>query len=343
MDAFSIGQEPSAYPVEKVDTRPASERMGAAVEKYPYSSYKEQWKKFADVIVAAVPNVKFCGPSVHNNADWARRFIADFGQANHVGLITEHLYAGGAAGKLPSAQVGRDRMLSSDFTRVYEKLHDGFVPQAKADHLPFRLEEVNSYFNGGAQDASNTFSSALWALDFMHWWASHDAAGLNFHTGDRVSMNNDFQPSRYAAFTSIPEGFAIRPLAYGMKAFDLGSHGRLVPIKLSNAGEVNLTAYAVLAEDKSIYLTIINKEHGDGARDATVSVSAAGKWSKARAEFLQTENGDVAAMSGVTFGGVVIGKDGSWTGPWTPFPASNNGTFAFKIPAATAAVIQLND
>src|ERR1017187_8734029 len=59
MDCFSIGQEPSAYPVEKKDTRASGERMGAANEKYQYSDYPADWKKFAAAIIAANPEVKF--------------------------------------------------------------------------------------------------------------------------------------------------------------------------------------------------------------------------------------------------------------------------------------------
>ena len=108
-----------------------------------------------------VPDVKFSGPGVHNNADWARKFMTDFATSNHVALITEHLYPGGAGGKVPTPEIGRDRMLSAEFTAKYEKLHDGFVPQVISNGLPYRLEEVNNYFNGGATNVSNTFASAL--------------------------------------------------------------------------------------------------------------------------------------------------------------------------------------
>jgi hypothetical protein len=342
VDSLSIGQEPSAYPTEKVDKRAASERMGATNEKYPYTSYRDEWKKFATAIVAAVPNVKFCGPGVHNNADWARRFMADFGRDHHVALITEHLYAGGAAGKLPSAQVGRDRMLSDDFTRTYQKLHDGFVPQAKALGLPYRLEEVNSYFNGGAQDASNTFASALWGVDFMYWWAAHDAAGLNFHTGDRVSMNNALQAPRYATFISAPDGFEIRPLAYGLKLFDLGAHGRFVPLTLGNPEKMNLTAYGTVANDKTIYVTIINREHGDGARAATVTLASGTKASRARIVYLKASDSNVAATSGITLGDASITKDGGWSGKWEPLPApAADGSLHIAVPVASAAVVAI--
>ena len=342
VDSVSIGQEPSAYPAEKVDSRPPGERMGAAVEKYPYASYRDHWREFAATISTAVPNVKFCGPSVHNNGDWARKFIADFGRDHHVGLITEHLYAGGAAGKLPSAEVGRDRMLSGEFYKVYEKLHASFVPAARAAGLPYRLEEVNSYFNGGALDASDTAAAALWGLEFMHWWAAHDAAGLDFHTGDRVSMNGEVSAPRYATFISAPDGFTIRPLAYAFKLFDLGGHGRIVPVALDNPSGLNLTAFATMADDRSVAVTIINKEHGASARDATVTLPALGKNSAGQFILLQVPDGNVAVKDGLLLGGAPITKTGEWHGVWQPLsPPVANAPREVRVPAASAVVIRI--
>jgi hypothetical protein len=341
VDSFSIGQEPSAYPTEAVDQRPASERMGGAAEKYPYESYQAEWKKFADAISAEVPNVKFCGPSVHNNPEWTRRFIDDFGKGNHVALITAHLYPGGAAGKLPSAEVGRDRMLSDDFTHAYEKLQSGFGPQAKAAGLPYRLEEANSYYNGGAQGASNTFTAALWGLDFMYWWAAHDAAGINFHTGDRVSAGATVRGSRYAVFVSAPGGYTALPLAYALKMFELGGRGRLTSMTIEKPGDLNLTAYAAQADDKATTVTVINKEHGANARGASVTVNA-GRASKASILFLKAASGDVAADSDITVGNAAIDKDGTWSGTWTPLRAGPDGHYTVTLPAASAALIKFD-
>jgi hypothetical protein len=338
MDCFSIGQEPSAYPVGTNDTRPNSERMGAGKEKYQYSTYAAQWKEFAAAIIAAVPDVKFCGPSVHNNGGWAQKFMADFRKGNHVALITEHLYAGGAGGKVPTPEIGRDRMLSEDFIRAYQKLYDSFVPMTLSNGLPYRLEEVNNYFNGGAKNVSDTFASVLWGLDFMYWWAAHEAAGLNFHTGDRVAAGSTLQPSKYTAFFSTANGYIVRPLGYGIKAFDLGSHGRFAPVKISNRESLNLTAYAILGNDKALYLTIINKEHGASARAANISVQLNGITS-ARAEFisLTAPNEDVSATSGQTLGGAEIKSDGTWDGKWTPL----KNVSEINLPATSAAIVRL--
>lgn len=357
VESLSIGQEPSAYPVQEVDLRESqhgisslaarspSERMGGAVEKFPYTRYRDEWQLFAQQIVAVAPEIQFAGPGVHNNADWARRFIDDFGRGHHVALITEHLYPGGAAGKLPSARVGRDRMLSGEFLQVYQTLYDGFVPVARAAGLPYRLEEVNSYFNGGAQGASDTFSAALWGLEFMYWWAAHDAAGLNFHTGDRVSMNNDYQAPRYATFVSAPDGFDIRPLAYAFKVFDLGGHGRIIPVGLENTASVNIRAFATLADENNASVTIINKEHDDGARDTSVTVviPKGGTWRQAEMISLEVPHGDVAATTGITLGGASIEKVGAWNGAWRSLPAPNRrGELQINVHAASAVVVRFS-
>jgi hypothetical protein len=345
VDSLSIGQEPSAYPVEAVDSRPASERMGGAAEKFPYTRYRDEWQLFAEKIVAAAPEIKLAGPSVHNNPDWTRRFIDDFGRDHHVALITAHLYPGGAAGKLPSAQVGRDRMLSGEFFPVYQALYAGFAPAAREAGLPYRLEEVNSYFNGGAQGASDTFTAALWGVEFMYWWATHEAVGLNFHTGDRVSMNNAYQAPRYATFVRAPDGFDIRPLAYAFKVFDLGAHGRIIPVVLENTMSANISAFATLADENHASITLINKEHGDGAHDIAVTIVMPKRrsWTQAEMISLQTPQGDVSATLDITLGGAPIAKDGTWNGVWRPLSAPHRpGQWRINVPAASAVVVRFN-
>jgi hypothetical protein len=341
VDCFSIGQEPSAYPVEKVDTRPPAERMGAAAEKYRYEDYRADWKRFAAAIIAAAPDVKFCGPGVHNNGTWARRFMADFARSNHVALITEHLYPGGAGGKVPSPEFGRARMLSNDFVRAYQKLYDGFVPMASSNALPYRLEEVNNYFNGGATNVSNTFASALWGLDFMCWWAAHGAAGLDFHTGDRVAAGSRMTQSRYTAFFTATNGFVVRPLGYGIKAFALGGRGRLLPLTFPAQSGFNLSAYGGLAPDNTVCVTLINKEHGPAARAANVTLDPGPGYARGQALYLTAPDGDVAAQTGVTLGGAAIKQDGTWEGTWTPLAPSPAGVFTVKVPASSAAIIRL--
>src|SRR5580658_7585894 len=83
LDCFSIGQEPNVYPR-------TTNSMGVISPRPGYDDFKQKWIKFEKVIVAEVPNVRFCGPSVDDSPHWPQQFIADFGQSNHVVLITTH-------------------------------------------------------------------------------------------------------------------------------------------------------------------------------------------------------------------------------------------------------------
>jgi type 1 glutamine amidotransferase len=343
VECFSIGQEPSAYPTQKVDTRSNLERMGATAEKYRYEDFRMGWKQFADIIMTAVPEVKFCGPAVHNHAEWARRFMADFAQSNHVTMCVMHLYAGGAGNKVPTPEIGRARMLSGEFLEKYQKLHDGFVPMAQTNGLRYRLEEVNNYFNGGATNVSDTFASALWGLEFMHWWAAHGAAGLNFHSGDRVAAGASLLPSKYTAYHSISNGYQVRPLGYAMKAFDVGGRGRVVSVETATTSGESLARYGVLAEDGTIYVTLINKDHGAAAKDVIVALLVADRYASGQTMLLTVPGGDVSAKAGVTLGNAEIKPDGSWNGQWSSARAlTEQNVYPVAVPAASAVIVKLN-
>ena len=73
-----------------------------------------------------------------------------------------------AGDKVPTPEIGRKRMLSDDFVKTYQKLYEGLAPLAAANGLPYRLEEVNNFYNGGAAGVSDSFASGLWGVDFMY-------------------------------------------------------------------------------------------------------------------------------------------------------------------------------
>jgi len=198
--------------------------------------------------------------------------------------------------------------------------------------LRYRLTEAND-FTGGVTNASNAFASALWALDFMHWWAAHGANGVNFH-------NKRWIPTD----TIIPGSsgrWVIYPRGYGIKAFDLGGHGCVEPLTMSNASGLNLTAYAV-GSGSDLYVTVINKEHGDGARGAAVTIVPNGFSSgSAAAIFLTVPNGNVGATEGVTLGGAVITNNTPWQGQWMALTPFANGQGSVTVSAASAVVVRI--
>jgi len=334
LDCFSIGQEPNVYPK-------TTNSIGVISPRPDYADFKQKWQSFEKVIIAEVPDVRFCGPSVDDNPHWPQQFIADFGQSNHVVLITTHLYAGRSAYDVPSPEIGRDRMLSDEFVDAYQKLYDGFVPLAQAEDLPYRLEEANNFYNGGATNVSDTFAASLWGLDFMYWWAAHGASGVNFHTGDKVSSNTGLRPSRYTAYVTSTNGFQVRPLGYGIEAFNVGGHGTMLSASVSNPQNLNVDVYSVLGNDQNVYVTIINKEHGSAGRETNVSITAGEGFNTARIMSLIAPNGDIASKTDITLGNSAIDNDGDWKGSWTDLPSVGAEVFSLKVAPSSATIIDL--
>jgi hypothetical protein len=163
-----------------------------------------------------------------------------------------------------------------------------------------------------------------------------NSRGLNFHTG-ATSAYDPIMP------TTLSASYTAEPVAYGIKAFGLGSNGENVSTSVgSNPDGVNLTAYGVVDPSTgNLFVTIINKEHFSGAKNATVTVSPGAAYSAGSIWVLRQANGDVTASSGTTLGGASIGGDGSWNGASTSVSPSVSGDFIISVPAASAAILEL--
>jgi hypothetical protein len=275
---------------------------------------------------------------VHKETEWPLRFLADYGKNGHVSLLTAHLYPGGAGGRVPVPEVGRDKMLSGEFETTYQKVAT-LIPAAASNNLPLRLEESNNFFNGGSKDVSDTYAASLWGLDFLWWWASHGAAGVNFHTGNGVAAGDNFVHCKYTAYYVTPEGCTVQPLGYGIKAFALGVGGRIVPVSV-NTTDPGLRAYASLDEG-ALRVTLINRTYGAIARPCDVTLDVPGINGPAQSLCLVSPGGNVASKVGITLGGASILRDCTWQGKWTPLTPQGKDQLQLLVPPATAMIVQV--
>lgn len=334
LDCFCIGNEADAY-------------------YKTYEEYVAHLRPFYETITRAVPSAKFCGTGCAGT-NYNEQYIADFGKSGTVSYICSHLYELGQGRRQKDPVVGRDNMLNVNATNALRPRQNAFNKLGKLAldaGLPYRVEETNNYSIGGALDMSDTYASAIWGVDYMYWWASQRALGINFHSGNKVSAAGDYSGSKYTPFVELAAGgFEMRPLAYGIAAFNLGGHGKLIPAKVTVtsapdpvATDARLRAYATIAPDNSIYVTAINRSYGNKAEEDWITLAAPPNYTHAKVISLTMPGGDVAAKTGMTLGGAPIEKDGSWQGQWTALPdfAAANGC-RVKVPAATVAVIKLS-
>jgi hypothetical protein len=219
----------------------------------------------------------------------------------------------------------------------YPWLHTHNLKLVAEAGLRYRLTESNDYLKG-VSDASNAFASALWALDHLHWWAAKGAAGVNFH-------NKQW----YKTCTIVPkveadpgQGYVITPKGYGIKAFTLGSAGRVKLVQIDNPDDINLTAYCVGRAGEDC-VTIINKAHGAGARDAAVTIVAPGPGLQG-AEVMTLAGGRPGDARGTraTLGGATITGDTPWAGTWSALPADPHAGISLTVKATTAAIVKIH-
>jgi hypothetical protein len=332
LDCLAIGNEPNVFSTN-------------------YEVYFAEWQRYAAAITAPSnsPDARFCGPGVSpGHETWSARFANDLAGNRHLAFIAQHDYPGGDARRATNAAAARDKILSPAMDDHYAKFAHNFVPAALSNHLAYRFEEANSFYDGGAAEVSDTFAAALWALDFQWWWAAHGIGGINFHTGDKVAARDENKPCRYALFWTAPNGFNVHPIGYAEKMFSLGSQGRLIPVKVGpdETTPADLAAYAVLGGDQNIYVTLINRSHGTTATNLSLQISAPATGGQAQGEIIRltAPDGDVAGKSGIRLGGAEITDDAHWNGHWQDLPASrqnNASSFLVDLPAASAAVVKL--
>lgn len=208
--------------------------------------------------------------------------------------------------------------------------------------MPYRMTEANDCLHGVA-GASDGFASALWALDYMHWWAAHGMAGVNFHNNPWIPTDT-IVPDPNPCLPSGCGNYRVSPKAYGMKAFSLGSHGRMQAVTIANPQRINLTAYAVGAPEE-LYVTVINRTHSTthDVTDAKVTITVP-DFPRAEAEAMVLTDGEPgnAALSSATLGGDTIRNTGPWNGKWTPLGYVRDGKLSLTVQSTTAVIVRIH-
>ena len=331
IDAFEIGNEPDLYPVFPWYKDRRGHIYRARGRGYDLSAYTKQFSQWARVL----PNVPLAGPAV-SGPGWLGKLGSFIGTAPRLGMVTYHRYPLRACVTDPA---------SPGFPSIPNLLADGasaglaapmapFINVTHRHNLPFRVAEMNSASCQGAKGVSDTFASALWALDTMFQFASVGVDGVNFHM---------LPGSNYELFTVSHSSTGawqafVHPEYYGLlmfaQAFPPGA--RLLKTT-APAGPVKV--WATQGGDGAVRVTLINKDPG---AEHDVSLSVPGATTPGSLETLQAPS--VSATDGVTLGGQSFGAEtttGTLPAPSTTPVAPVAGTYTVPLPAGSAAMLTI--
>lgn len=330
LDSFAIGNEPDWKSYHRRDPSITN-----------FSSYLGTWHRFAAAISQAVPGATFCGPDTGGDVlngppdagpgpSWTVSFAEAQAGALPLPTLTQHHYVGGDPKGLTAAQAIQAMLSPAWNTFSNQALFACMAQPALQRGFRYHFTEAND-FTGGLTNASDTFASALWALDFLHWWAAHGCAGVNLHN-KRWIPTDTIRPG--------PDGqLRLCPRAYALKAFNLAARGSTRPLALGNPAGLNLTAYAV-GSTRELYITLLNKEHGPAAPQATVTLLPESLWAPtASVIFLQASDGRVDATQDITLGDTSITDH--WRAHWTPLRHLTTGQYQLTLNPATAALLRI--
>ncbi len=235
--AFQIGNEPDSF---RNRYRPAT---------YSPADYLAEWNTFHAAIVQAAPGARFAGPDISNKQPYLTAFAAEAHLHPDVVLLTAHYYAMGPAGN-PQATLDQLFEPEPKLATMHQHNLDDVRAAIETAHLPFRISETNSCWDGGKPGVSDTLASALWCADMMLRFASYGWSGVNLHGG-----GNGF----YTSIAGAPStGFTRRPEYFGIQFAQLLAGATFLQSTLTGTGN-HVTAHAFQQHGKR-RVAVINKQ-----------------------------------------------------------------------------------
>jgi hypothetical protein len=310
--AFEIGNEPDAYASNGL--RPPS---------YTYGDFINEWTAFAGAVRQAVPRARLTGPaSAWHETSWTVPFARDEGA--QIILLTQHYYR--ANGLSPQSTLAL--LLDGDpaLPGLLGPLRTASLAAGIKDG--YRLTEANSFYDGGAPHISNTFGTALWAIDFLFANARLGSSGVNFHGGGASP-----------GYTPIADNgrsvIEVRPEYYGMLLFSFMGDGRLQSLSQSPS-ELAVSAYAVTGHGRTCVM-LVNKEPS-----AKIAVEIVPGMRAEAVQMMTLSAPALSSVSGIALNGAPIKPDGSWRPRLSATASVSSGRVNVALDPVSAVLLRIS-
>ena len=289
---IELGNEADSFAGKSLRTKP-----------WTYPDFLGQVDDYRAAIEAVAPNVPLAGPDASTGArgdNWLSNFSTD----ERPSLLTSHYYPlSDCAGYLP---VLAD-ILSPGIHGAETRMLNRVAAVSQRTGIPLRVDETNNVSCGGEAGVSNTFASALWALDYIARAMSAGIAGLNFHG----NPGNPFGYAPLAAASSddlVAGNIGARPEYYALLLAHLLAGESPLPVVV-NTPDPFVTVAAFAGSAGRLRLLVIN-ETPAGSRPVLVRVTLPGRY--VGGGVLRLTGPSITATTGVALAGAAVSADGKW-------------------------------
>lgn len=295
---------------------------GIRAASFTETDYLRQARTCINAVRSAVPDAKIAGPDT-SHLTWLARYAS--AEAGTISLLTQHYYPLSDCDLWDGTAVA---LLSRTTAAAEVATISTAAAAARTTGVPLRISETNSASCGGIPGVSDTFASALWAVDYLLTGAEHGASGMNFHDS-MTSHCNAYSPLCRTGTSR----FSVRPLYYGLLFAHLLGTGRLLPVTTDSAA--NLAAHAIRTSEGKVRVVIENLAAGP----AIITLHARTASGPATIERLTAPSPD--ATSRIRIQGATIRPSGALTPGAPDHAACRSGTCKLRLPPYSAAIVSL--
>jgi hypothetical protein len=327
----------AAYVMGKCPSSIFAFEIGNEPDKYgSWAAQQTDYETMATAVLAA-PGALLAGPAATTGS--AASFTPPYADSesakwgSQLVLLTQHSYV--AAANTSGCSVPNLQITTTKLTDVFTSTQAAATKNNIANG--YRMGENNTCSGHGQQGVSDTFISALWAVDYMFEVARRGGTGVNFHNGE---LGMDGPVPFYYEPIKEDQGVVVQvqPEYYGLLLFTQAGVGSMVSTTVTTSAQ-NFTAWAIKAN--GFTSVVLNNRDASSAVSATVNLGAA--VSSASAIYLQgTPAGSLTAAAGnVTLAGAQVSVAGDWprNAPYIQTISGNN--VSVYVPAASAALVRV--
>ena len=330
VEALEIGNEVNRYSTFPYYHAAPHHPVFGRPSGYDFGDFTAEFSALRKLL----PPVPLAGPTV-GGFQWLAPLRSFLAAEPSVRLVTFHRYpldrcfSTKGSPLYPSVSA----LLSTRTSRGLAAGLARYVAIAHSRGAIFRVDEMQSVACGGKRGVSNTFASALWALNALFSMAAQGVDGVNVHT---------FPGASYGLFTFRRTGeqwsASVRPEYYGLALFAQAAPAGSRLLAVRTLGPAAVRAWATRGADGHLRVLLLND---DPRRGHVVAVSAPGVTGDATTERLTAPS--AWATSGVTLGGRRFDPlTGALSGPHRALRVPPYaGRHTVVLPAASAALVTL--
>jgi hypothetical protein len=329
IDALEIGNEPELYGSFSWYKNSAGQHVFGRPHGYNMTNYIHDFGSFA----ASLPGEPIAGPSFGGFA-WLPLLGEFLSHEHRVTLTTIHAYP---LKRCRATTILNNReLLSESSSYGFARTEQPFITTAHRHGKPIRIDEMNAVSCGGMPGVSNSFGSALWAVDTLFELVRTGVNGVNFHTRPGT-INEILGPSHSHGQWTM----RVHPEYYGLLMFAQAAPAGAQLLRLSGHAPTGIKVWATKAPDGHVRVVLINN-HLSG-RPTTFGVRVLAGSGTATMERLSAPS--VHSQQHVTLGGQSFGtatSTGRLAGKPVTYSVIPRGhTYVVRLPAASAALLTL--